>query len=128
MRSLLAGTPRSPLRPEALPGLVGKRRSLVASLAIALTLSLCGTALAAPMPTSVDSNAFSLQSGPIAERTSSEAPAAALSPRADAAPALPSDDGLGALVIVLISAGGAVALAAAAYTATRFVHHPHPVG
>jgi hypothetical protein len=126
MRILLAGSPRSPTRPEALPGIVGKRRSLIAALAIALTLSLCGTALAAPLPTSVDSTAFSQRSGSLAEQRYLGAHAA-LSPRADSAPALPSDDGLGAMVIVLISAGGAMALAATAYAARRFVHHAHPV-
>ena len=100
---------------------------MIAASTIALTLSLCGAAVAAPMPTQVTSDAVSAQSGAAAERASS----AALSPRADAdasAPAVSSEGGLGVLAIVLISVGGAVALGAAAYTTKRFVHHPHPVG
>ena len=111
------------------PGVVKKRRSLTAALTIALTLSLCGTALAAPAPTNVDSSAFPQRPGSVAaEQTYREAPAA-VSPRAASssrAPAVSSDGGLGALVIVLISVGGAVAIAGAAYTATRFAHHGHP--
>jgi hypothetical protein len=103
---------------------------LIAASTVALTLSLCGTALAAPLPTSVDSTTFSQRSGSLAEQRYLDTHAAAMSPRASAesaAPTVPSDDGLGALVVVLISVGGAVALAAAAYTATRFMHRPHPV-
>ena len=101
--------------------------SLTAALAIALALSLCGTALGAPMPSSVDSEAFSQSPGPVT--TYPHAPAAAVSPRADsntlAAPSVSSNDGLGTLAIVLITAGGALALAGVAYTTTRVVHHRH---
>jgi hypothetical protein len=111
------------------PGVVEKRRSLIAALTIALTLSLCGTALAAPLPSQVSSPAVGSQSG-ATEQTSSDASSAALSPGTAAdshvAPAVSSDGGLGALAIVLISVGGAVALAGVAYTATRFVHRGHP--
>jgi hypothetical protein len=111
------------------PGVVEKRRSLIAALTIALTLSLCGTALAAPLPSQVSSPAVGSQSG-ATEQTSSDASSAALSPGtaadSDAAPAVSSGGGLGALVIVVISVGGAVALAGMAYTATRFGHRGHP--
>jgi hypothetical protein len=128
MRILLAATPRCPTRREALPGLVTKRRSLTAALAIALALSLCGTALAAPMPSNVDVQAFSQRPGSLAGQRYREAHAA-LSPRASsdsiAVPNVSSSDGLGALVIVLISVGGALALAGAAYASTRVMHHRH---
>jgi hypothetical protein len=127
MRTRLAGT--RPSRTRLAPGFVEKRRCSIVASTVALTLSLCGTALAAPMPTSVDSTTFGQRSGPLAAQGHRDTHAA-ISPRASsesAAPTVRSDDGLGALVIVLISVGGAVALAAAAYTATRFVHRPHPV-
>jgi hypothetical protein len=107
------------------PGVVQKRRSLIAALTIALTLSLCGTALAAPLPSQVSSPAVGSQSG-AAEQTSSAALSPGTAADSDAAPAVSSDGGLGAFAIVLISVGGAVALAGLAYTATRFGHRGHP--
>jgi hypothetical protein len=72
------------------------------------------------------------QSGPMPERIS-DAPTAAVSadsdpvvaPAAAVAPTVSSDDGLGALVIVLISVGGAMALAGVAYAARRVMRHGH---
>jgi len=109
---------------------LSRAQAVLGAVTIALTLSLCGTALAAPLPSQVSSPAVGSQSG-AGEQTSSDAPSAALSPgtTADshAAPAVSSDGGLSAFAIVLISVGGAVALAGAAYTANRFVHRGHPV-
>jgi hypothetical protein len=102
--------------------------SLTTALTIALTLSLCGSALAAPMPTSVDSAAFPQRPGSVAAEQRYRDAHAAVSPRAGSdslAPTVSSDDGLGAWVIVLISVGGVVALAGAAYTSTRLMHHGH---
>jgi hypothetical protein len=107
-------------------------------VAIALAVSLCGTALAdtaAPIPDRVYSDGATRQSGPVTERTYSDTPAAAASERGDAAPvaaaaaavtpAAPPSDGLSAFIIVLISTGGALMLGAAGYIAMRVVHHGH---
>jgi hypothetical protein len=48
-----------------------------------------------------------------------------VAPAAAVAPNVSSDDGLGALVIVLISVGGAMALAGVAYAARRVMRHGH---
>jgi hypothetical protein len=120
-------------------------------LVILLALSLCGTAFAAPVSERIYSeppaqpsapiaertySAPTRQLAPIAERTYSDAPAAqsaaSVQPgsshalAAPVAPAASSSNGLSALAIVLISVGGALALLAVAYTATRIVHHGHP--
>jgi len=137
MRILAVGTAQSPVDGRWLPGIVGKRCCGVVAVTTALALSLCGAALAqtgAPVPERI-SGTGSQQSGPVTERTYSEAPASSASKSADFAPTVapaaavtPSvapDDGLGALAIVLISVGGAMALGAAAYTARRFMHHGH---
>jgi hypothetical protein len=138
MRHLVVGSSRSPVRPKELPGIVGKRCSVIAAVAIALSLSLCGVALAdtaAPIPDRVYSDGATRQSGPVAERTYSDGPAVATSERSGAAPvaapaaavtpAAPPSDGLSAFIIVLISIGGALMLGAAAYLTMRVVYHGH---
>jgi hypothetical protein len=121
---------------------------MIVGLAIALTLFVCSAAWAMPAPIHpatdgaaqpsgpVAERTYSYgaaqQSGPVAERTYSEASSAAPSPAAPvtaATPAVVPDDGLGALIIVLISVGGALTLVGAAYTARRVVmHHGHAAG
>jgi hypothetical protein len=117
-----------------------------------MTLSICGTAVAgplaerthsapgiersAPVAERTYSGAGNEWSGPVAERTYSESPGGAapagvetvtLEPApAAVAPAAPSDSGLGALAIVLISVGGVVVLLGLAYTARRVIHDAHP--
>jgi hypothetical protein len=151
MRILAVDTAQPPVQREQLPGIVGKRRSVTVAVTIALALSLCGTALtqtAAAMPERISDAVSQQQSGPMPERISdglsqqqsgplperiSDAPTAAVSadsdpvvaPAAAVAPNVSSDDGLGALVIVLISVGGAMALAGVAYAARRVMRHGH---
>jgi hypothetical protein len=137
MRILVVGPPRSVVRPKELPGIVGKKFSVVAVAAIALALSLSGTALAgtsAPViPDRVYSDGAAGQSGPVTERTYSDGHAAATPERSDVTPvaapaaavtpAAPSSDGISAFIIVLISIGGALTLGAAGYATMRVVHH-----
>jgi hypothetical protein len=89
------------------------------TLVVILGLSVCGTAVARPMdPNSAGQPALTQQD--IAGLES-------LVPAAEAPPvSVPSSGGLGTLAIVLISVGGALALAGAAYTTTRVLHHHAP--
>jgi hypothetical protein len=119
-------------------------KAFIASAAMILGLCLCGTAAAqdlrnpdqvAPAPAAYQDlrNPDQVAAAPTTtawdrrnpDRTMYAAPTVA--DRAVSAPAVvaPSSDGLGALWIVLISTGGALVLAGAAYTTVRVVHR-HP--
>jgi hypothetical protein len=80
---------------------------MIVGLAIVLTLSLCSTAWAIGAPANPVIGAAAQRSAPAAT------------------PAVSSDDGLGAFIIVLISIAGALTLGGAAYTTMRIVHHGH---
>jgi hypothetical protein len=138
-------------------------KTVTASLATALALSVCAIA-AAPAGASYDAVPSAQESQPVPERVAGaqqqqqqQPPLServsgaqqqdaqplservsgaqrqavvpeeqAVVPAEPAVPAVPSDDGLGALAIVFISLGGALALAGIAYSGRwLMIHHGH---
>jgi hypothetical protein len=153
MRTPVARRCRSLTQCHESPGIVTGSRFRVVALALAVTLSVCGTAAAkpfgqfqsstanepaAPVTERTYSDAGTSRSAPLAERTYSESPSVAPDPPSDAGqldaaaaavvPEASSSGGLGALAIVLISVGGVVVLAGLGFTARRVVHQAHPAG
>ena len=101
-------------------------KSAIATLAIAFALCLAGTAVAGPLEGNPSVVTYSdgprdLRSPDAADFSASTAPASDL--------AVPSDDGLGALMIVLIAAGGVLAFGGAGFTMRRvMLSRRHAVG
>ena len=94
-------------------------RYFAVTLAVILGLSICGTAVARPMdPNSAGQAALTQEDIAGLESLA----------RATDAPPVPvtSSGGLDTFAIVLISVGGALALAGVVYTTTRVLHHHAP--